>query len=1058
MSATRIPGLPSPMPFRIEHPQLLWFMLVAVVVLMVSMRSLKSMDTFRRRVIVMCRAITLLTAVLALSGVSHITERDDLTVIAVVDVSGSVQRFADLPSRPDEPLFDNLRYLKWWLRSAAESRRLDDRFGLVVFDGGPYAVTTPVSGEYNDDQFEVHRLEGTNIAEAIRFALALFPPDTSRRLVLLSDGVETAGRAIDAAREAAGSIGVTETGEGILYAENGPTNVSAGGIPIDVVPIVYQVDNEVILERIDVPTQAMPGENISVRVLLRSTSKATGRLTLLLEDQPIDLNGPNQPGLSRVIDLKSGINVETILVPLGREPINRFRAFFEPAEPSDEQVTSFDTLADNNAAEAFTVTPRRGTVLVLDGVYDGAGSVLPRVLEESGLHIKTVGATSFPTSPLELNAYDLVILQNVPAEDLSESQQTMLVQYVRDLGGGLMMVGGYDSCGAGGWIDTPIADILPVEMEIPEELQVPAAAIAIVLDKSGSMNMPVMGTRKTQQEIANEGAALAVESLDSKDYLTVITFNYGSHTVIPLSRIEDIDQPVEKILGIRSGGGTNLYPALSEAYESLRNLPVDIKHVVCLSDGQSEGRNDFESLIQKMRADGITISAIAVGDDADTETLRGIASGGGGEFYSVRNPRVLPRIFVKDVRVIRRPLIREKEFTPIVRATGSIITEQLGSVPALQGLVLTQPLRKPGVELLMMTPDGEPILARQPVGLGQVAAFTSDAHNNWAEDWVNQSAYETLWTQTARATSRPAGTSEYELTTTIENDELTITLDSSPLDLEDHEWLSVPGVVYGPNGEANHVRLRPVGPALHSATIPASASGNYVTALTPRLGSKSLGIVVGGTNRRSGIEYRRLSSDDRFMRHLGDITGGRLLDVHDPQATALFSRAGLPPAIGVNPLWPILLWIAIITFLVDVAARRLAWDARSLKAFGGQIAHLTSARTDADSERAEAAMQTLRKADERIQQRTEAQRGRIAKSPDDTETKQEPDRIETETDHKTPLTSHTPDIRKSTLADQVQQEIETQPTKPTPSPSPEERRKALEALGGETSGADKEEG
>lgn len=898
--------------FRIEHPEALWLLLLAVPLGASGWWLLSASDRFRKGVIVAVRLIVFLLLVLVLAGLAREERHDRLTVIGLADISGSVRSFAQFPPASELAPPDSLAWVRKWFRDATQNRRPGDRFGMIVFDGAARAVTAPTfARDYQDHPFDITQREGTNIGQAIEFGLAMFPPDSARRLVLFTDGVETAGSALDAALDAAG------------------VTAAARGVPIDVVPVTYRVGSEIQIDRVEVPANARPGQRVTARIVIESTAPASGRLDLLLEEQPLDLNGP-APGRSREVQLRPGANVELVELELAPTAVNRFRAVFTPDDPTQ------DTMLENNAAEAFTVTPQQGSVLVVDGVYDGGGAILPNVLEQAELTVKVVEPRDLPRNPVELQAYDLIVLQNVPAEELTSAQQQQLAQYVQDFGGGLIMVGGYDSFGAGGWIDTPLDPIMPVDMRIPDELRVPTAAIAIVLDRSGSMDQPG-GPGQTKQEVANEGAAVAVGTLDKLDYVTVIAFSGGTTTVVPIQRVGNAEEVARKIRGIRGDGGTNMGPALRQAEQALRSVEADVKHVICLTDGRSMP-DDFIGIARSMRQSGITLSTIAVGQDIDGPLLNAMADEGGGEFYAVLNPRVLPRIFVKEIRVVRRPLIREIPFTPFVEPAGSPVTDALPRpIPPLGGLVLTQPRESPSVNLLMVAPEGQPILAHWQAGLGRVAAFTSDAHDRWAMNWIDWPGYRQLWSGLARTIARPAGSSNFELMTTIEGDQLVVTLRH----IEDPEknnplpsptMVSVPGVAYLPDGARVELRLRPTGPGSYAARLPADESGHYVVALTPRLEGGAVDLVIGGVSRSSGVEYRRLTSNLPLLRSIAEQTGGRLLDARDPAEAALYDRSGIPPSVGLVPMWGPLLVLASLLFVFDVASRRIAWSTPAIVA------------------------------------------------------------------------------------------------------------------------------
>ncbi len=896
------------MNLRFDQPAVLLLGLVIVPLVVLSWRWLATMDRLRRTVVVALRAIVILSLIVMLAGPRTVREHDNMTVIGVLDLSGSVKRFAELPDVPELGRPSNVEYVRQWFRQATQTRAADDRFGLIVFDGEATVISVPVRGEYVDDNLDVSIADGTNIADAIRLALAIFPADTARRIVLVSDGNQTSGDAVDAARQAAA---------GFLGDSDADAPVRAG-VPIDVAPITYEVTGDVQVVRVESPPTAQPGQTVTVRVVMESTESTTGTLHLRREGRLVDLNGA-APGSSRRFRLPAGRSVQLAQVVLGETPINRFEATFEADDPTT------DALLVNNRGESFTATPGRGTALVLDSRDDPSANLLAQALRQADIPVTVDRPQTLGEDLLSLQRYDLIILDNVAAFELNPGQQALLGRYVHDLGGGLIMVGGEQSFGAGGWNGTEVEAVLPLELDPPRELKLAGAALVLVLDRSGSMNQRVAGTRTTQQVIANEAAALAIESLRRESLIGVVTFDFFAHVRVPLQRNDDPAKITARVRSITSDGGTNLEPALQAAHRMLRNVEAKKKLVVCLSDGRSH-TTELDDLVKAMVADDITITTIAVGDEADHETLEHIAAVGGGKFYPVRNPRTLPRVLVDSVQVINKPLLKETPFVPVVRPTGSTLTAGLDNAPALGGLVITAVRPEPTVTLEMTDPDGEPLLAHWQVGLGRVAAFTSDAAGGWSREWVQWPGYGTFWAQLARMTARPPANPDAELVTVVRDGRLVMTLEAVR---EEGflDYLHVDGTVYTPDGQSIPVRLRQTAPGLYEDSIPASVPGNYVVALSPRRGTRQLAPVIGGASQSSSAEFRRFRSNEALLERIATLTGGRVLDVTQPNAVELFDRTDMEPSRAALPAWRTLLWLALALLLVDVAARRLAWDA-----------------------------------------------------------------------------------------------------------------------------------
>ena len=934
------------MNLQFDQPAILLLGLVVVPLVVLSWRWLSAMDRLRRTVVIALRTVVLLTLIAMLAGPRTVREHDNMTVIGVLDLSGSVKRFAQLPDVPDMGRPSNVEYVRQWFRQATQSRAPDDRFGLIVFDGEATVISVPVRGEYVDDNLDVSIADGTNIADAIRLALAIFPADTARRIILVSDGNQTTGDAEDAARQAAA---------GFLGNVGAPARA---GVPIDVAPITYEVTGDVQVVRVESPPTAQPGQTVTVRVVLDSTGPTTGRLYLRREGRLVDLNGA-APGSSRPIRVPAGRSVQLAQVILGETPINRFEATFEADDPAS------DALLVNNRGESFTATPGRGTVLVLDSRNDPSANLVAGALRQADIPVTVEGPQALGEDLLSLQRYDLIILDNIAAFELNPVQQALLGRYVHDLGGGMIMIGGEQGFGAGGWNGTPIEAILPLELDPPRQLKLAGAALVLVLDQSGSMNRRVAGTRTTQQVIANEAAALAIESLRRESLIGVISFDLFAHVQVPLQRNDDPARITERVRAITSDGGTNLEPALRAAHRMLRDVEAKKKLVVCLSDGHSHN-TDLDDLVNAMVADGIKITTIAVGDNADHEMLEHIATLGGGKFYPVRNPRTLPRVLVDSVQVINKPLLKETPFVPVVRATGSTLTAGLDRAPPLGGLVITATRPDPTVTLEMTDPDGEPLLAHWQVGLGRVAAFTSDAEGGWSNEWVQWPGYGTFWAQLARTIARPPANPDAELVTLVKDGRLVMRLDASR---EDGflDYLHVEGTVYTPDGQSVPVRLRQTAPGRYEDSIRASVPGNYVVVLSPRRGTRQLAPVIGGASQSSSAEFRSLRSNEQLLERIAALTGGRVLDLTQPNAVELFDRTGMAPSRAALPAWRTLLWLAIALVLIDVAARRLAWDALLVR----RSVRRATARVEPHEVRGRAAaatLATLRQASVQVEQ------------------------------------------------------------------------------------------
>lgn len=918
----------------LEDPRWLWLMAAAVPLGLVGWWAFVTMARVRLATAVALRAALLAAAALLLAGAATERRVDRVAVIAVVDLSESARRYADLGVDAAGARLDPARFAAEYLRRAAAGRSGRDGLGVVVFDGAAGVAALPGGADPLGRTLASPGVEGTAIAAAIERAAAIVPPDATGRIVLFSDGNQTAGDAVEAARRVARRPG-------------------GGSLPIDVVPMGYELADEVVVESLVAPGTSAADSTVRLRVTFSSTTGATGTLRLTREGEAVDLD-PAPGSTGRRVTLPPGRHVELIEAPIGDERVHRFEAVFEP----DRRGAGYtgDTQLANNRAEAFTLSPGAGRVLFVDGAGTGTDSgptaTLARALRAAGLSVSTVPPGAMPEGILGLQTYDAVILSSVPADEVPPERQAALDGYVRQLGGGLVLLGGPGAFGAGGWKGSELEPIFPVALDLPERLIVPEAAIVLVLDNSGSMGGTVLGSSKTQQQIANEAAARAILTLDRTDLLGVIAFNSTPSIVRDLGRNTDPLATAEAVRAISSDGGTDLGPALRLAGERLDGVDAKVKHILALTDGQSADPQTLPPLAMELALRGITVSTIAVGDSADVQNLSEIARAGRGAFYNVVNPSVLPNVFLKAIRIVRSPLIRQSPFRPVVLPTGSPLTAGLAQPPALNGLVLTSARTEPGIVNAMTTPAGEPLLAHWRVGLGQVAAFTSDAHD-WAEPWLSWDGYTPFWAGVVRGVARPQDAGSAELDVRNDGRDLSLRFEAyDPASGRPADLLAVPVTVYGPGGERRTVPLRQTAPGVYEGRAKAGRTGPYIAVATPTLAGTPLGPTLGGTTVAVGAELRRLESDPALLAEIARVSGGRVLDPADPDRADLFSREGVEPRMARTPLTVPLLIGLLAIYLLDIATRRIAWDRfiepgslRPAPALAGAPGGLTAART-----------------------------------------------------------------------------------------------------------------
>jgi Mg-chelatase subunit ChlD/uncharacterized membrane protein len=938
-------------PLRLEFlsvpTALALFCLMAGIVVYTGSRSLRWLGPTRQWVAIGVRICVIWFVVLLLAGAHWSRRNKDVEVMVLRDVSASTLSAGESVSDK----FDD------FLQKAAKNKPSGDRIGVVGFDSQAMIDVLPDTSIRSNSGRALHSAsgDGTDIAGAIQTGLASFHSDARKRLVLVSDGNATDGNTQDALAVAASMH-----------------------IPIDVIPMTYRIAREVALDRIVAPTSIRQGEPFSLEMFVRSTSalRVAGRLSVTDQDAPLDLD-PNNAGVqaSIPVEVSPGTNSFRVKIPPSGGGVHQFRASFIADNQADDQ------LAGNNSAEAFTFVHGVGQVLYVDNTRGGQGADLLKALRDERLPIDDanhITPDQFPSRLTDLQAYDAVILANVPIGPggLTTQQDRILSQYVHELGGGLIVIGGPDTLGAGNWQGSELEKIVPVNMEIPAERILPAGALVLVLDHSGSMSGPMPGAPDvSKQTIANESAILALQTLHRDDWMGLVAFDSAPTWIVNLAPNQNSTSTEKRIRSIAPAGGTSIVPALDAACDALAALDskkVATKRILLMTDGQSEPGN-YEASLKRIRAANIAVSTIAVGADADRPLLARIAQNSGGASYSVDNPRQLTQVFVREARTLRRQLIHEPPGGIFIAQTrsGEELIKGLagGALPNLNGMVLTSPKLSPLVNtpLVSVGRYRDPILSEWQSGLGRAAVFTGDATRRWGAPWVASSAYGKFWAQLVRVVQRPSMSGDFDVQTVREGSKTRLIVEATDRIGDAINFYAFAGNVAGPRDTPPEVlKLMQTGPGRYETTFDSHEPGNHVAAIQFSGPSGQRGTLLAGVSTQLSIELRDLQSNDGLLSEIAGRTGGRMLPSfeHGAEMADLFTRDGLSESISSRPITDVLLITLVCMTLLDVAVRRIAWDWKQMKqmAYAG-MAYIRTYTTAPNAQPA-ATLENLRKVQE----------------------------------------------------------------------------------------------
>ncbi len=839
------------MPFSFVQPAYLWLLLLLVPLWALAFAAPTRTTPWRRWASVVLRTTILGALVLSLAGTQFLWRSGQITTVFVIDNSDSVAPVAR--AKADQ-----------YVETAISRMPQGDRAAIVVF-GSDAVVERPAS---DSSQFirtmTLPPSDQTDIGRALQLALAVLPSETHKRIVLLSDGAETRGVALEAA-----------------------TVAQTAGVPIETVSLVGPpAAEDVALEALQAPASVREGQQLRLVVQARSGRVTTAELQVLLDRQVV---------LETNVELRAGLNEIPVTVPAPGPGFHAWEA---------RLVAPGDTVGANNVQFGFSEVRGQPRVLLVEGA-PGRGANLEAALRAARLNPEVVAPNGLPQSLIGMDAYDVIVLVDAPYRALPKRAAELLPAYVRELGRGLLMVGGEDSYAAGGYLDTPVEAALPVTMQTRGVKVQPDIAIALLIDESGSMTGDKLA-------LAKEGAAQTFATLDEQDQIGVIAFDTAASWAVPLQKKPTAQSFLDQLGTIDGGGGTDLRPALEAATNALEKTQAKIKHVVMLTDGQAD--HNYDDVVQRMKNSGITLSTVGI-DDFDPY-LKDIAATAGGRFYEVQNFNDVPRLFFDEsLRIARRGIV-EKEFVPVVTFPAPSVRD-LRSVPPLFGYNAVTP--KDTAQVILQSDDDDPILAQWQYGLGRAAAWTPDMKGQWAKQWVAWDGFGRFAAQLVNGLLPTPSLEGFEASTRIEGTALALELQSDQLDGRPRSGLSPLGRIVGADGQVQELPLIEVEPGRYRGTTALPEAGVYRAQVLVRGNANdTLGIVNTGVVVPPSAEYLQRDGNLGLLTALAERTGGRtdlpVERVWDTPQT--WARRSQPIT------WP-LLWLAALLWPFDIAVRRL---------------------------------------------------------------------------------------------------------------------------------------
>lgn len=862
--------LSHPMALGIEAAQPSLLLLMAVLAVFVVWPH----PAGRRATVLRAAAFTCI--VLACAGV-RLTARlpsETLTIVAAVDLSDSIGSAGRDWA---------LRYLNELQTRLAPG----DRLAVLGFAGDSELVRGPTTPAPLDKWPVLPSSSTTDLSRAIAGAMALVPSAGERRLLLLTDGNETRG----------------QSRRQISWLRAQRVRVDAAVPPL-------RTEADVRIDKVVAPPIVGSDSIVPIRVVAHNTGKLRPAvLNLYLDDQIAD---------SAAVELQPGRNALVFPSQLVGEGSHRLRA---------ELAVEGDAVAANNSREIgisvrgrtriLVITPRSHSPLVQALARKGFAPVVRSAAEIDGL------AALLP--------YHGVLLEDVAAAQVSPRLLDDLEIYVRDFGGGLMVVGGAATFGDPGFTNTALRRLLPVTLEPhrPRQGSREPLALFLVIDRSNSMGYNSrVGTLRDGEKLryAKEAALTVIRQLKDQDLVGVMAFDSQPHEVSPLQPLRENRKHLESVLPrLVENGGTDFYDALVSARTQLLASRVTRRHIILLTDGDTNraAPAEYRALTRGLAEGKISVSTIRIGDNTvNLKLLQDLSQQTGGEFHYVENAQKLPDLMLRETTRAISPLAQGSEqffpqFTTPNQAMQGIVEQNL---PALAGYAYAKP--KDGADVLLRITRLErrdPLLAVWHYGLGRVAAFTASPSDD-TEQWVGWTEFTKFWSQLAHWTSREH------------------TDDEIAVDAQRSDGVTEIAVrTFGPTADGavllarlqlddevtREVALAPRQPRLFSASLLDVAPGRYPLTVIKRTAGGAVSqhtelLTIPSADRTAQDELSHVGPNLALLTQLTDATGGKL----NPPAGTVIERTPGTQRVA-YPLDWLFLPLAMLLFLGDTAVRKL---------------------------------------------------------------------------------------------------------------------------------------
>ncbi|MCM1262828.1 MAG: VWA domain-containing protein [Butyrivibrio sp.] len=839
------------------------FLLLAFILLIVEWIIYVRKMRYHGKFYLVVRGAVALCVILAVLGISIRIGSGRTATVFVVDLSNS----------NEEHLAETEKYL----RDTVDKMPGGNVYGIVTFGKNTLVEQFLTSEKNYMGLMSVPEKTATNFEDALSKALTLIPGDYKKRLVVITDGKETRGDI-----------------------DNMASALSAGQVELLTLMYEDEAGDDAYIDNVTLPSYLHPGDKYSITVMVSSNYDTDAVIALyngssLIEENSVHLNkGSNRFVFTKQVaaDVSAG-SMENLRIQV---------------------KAPGDTCVENDFYSAYSVVEAPPRVLVISGLNANV-SGFSSVLKAAGCDYSMVSAINAPDTINEMLEYKSIILADTYISDLPEGFINNLETYVKDYGCGFICCGGEDSFALGGYRDTVIETVLPVDMQLKGVNEMPSMAMIMVIDHSGSMTADVSAAAAgtSNLDVAIRAASVAVDNLRDEDYVGVLVFDDEYDWQVELTTADDKSAIKDSIEKISAGGGTTIKPALKEAFMAMAKCEASIKHVILLTDGMGETQ-DFSDVVNSYSNSGITLSTVAVGQLSDTQLLEDLADECGGRYYYSDISSDIPKIFAQEVFLGGDSYIQNGEFSLSVLRNHELTNNLfVDGWPLIYGYISASPKTASSVVIASEQKD-DPILTVWQYGLGRTAAWNCDVSGEWSGGFAGEEDYVQLWKRIVDYSTGNSNINEDSVDVVTAGEYTEVVYRAKEYDADTEIYVTL----IEPDGETREEKLHATAPGKYEAELFTPQTGLYHFNIRRTSGGDIQNYITTAAAVQFSDEYKFDVSTAAYLNFMEKY--GQLITKEDAIWSQIKATAGEKYSLA-----NILIALAICLFLADIALRRFQY-------------------------------------------------------------------------------------------------------------------------------------